>query len=190
MSSDTQVQGEQPKGISGAGWLLALVPLLLLGVVLAYLVVTGGGLRQLSGPPVEQIKIERITLPERGMIEVEVINDGPEPVTIAQVLVDEAYWQHEITPARTIRRLGRATVLIPYPWVREEAHEIVLITELGATFAGEIPVAVQTPSMSLTLFTRFGLVGLYVGIIPIVLGLLWYPFMRRLGGSAMNFIFL
>ena len=30
--------------------------------------------------------------------------------------------------------------------------------------------------------------GLYVGIVPIFLGVLWYPFMRRLSRSAMNFI--
>src|SRR5262249_34366205 len=33
-----------------------------------------------------------------------------------------------------------------------------------------------------------GLVGLYVGIVPIFLGMLWYPFMRRLSRPAMNFI--
>jgi zinc transporter ZupT len=63
-----------------------------------------------------------------------------------------------------------------------------LITELGATFEAEIPVAVESPQASGDLFARFGLVGLYVGIVPIFLGVLWYPFMRRLGGRAMNFI--
>ena len=61
---------------SNLSWLLALVPLLLLGVVMAYLVVTGGGLSELSGPPVEQLKIERITLPEENVIKLEIINDG------------------------------------------------------------------------------------------------------------------
>lgn len=188
MSSEGQVEDKQPQGLSGFSWLLALIPLLLLGVVLAYLVVTGGGLAALAGPPVEQIHIERITLPRAGIIELEIVNDGPQPVTVAQVLVDEAYWAHEIAPGRTLARLDRATIEIPYPWVVDEAHEIVLITELGATFVGEIPVAVQTPQSSAALFTRFGLVGLYVGIIPVGLGMLWYPFMRRLSGRAMSFI--
>ena len=38
------------------------------------------------------------------------------------------------------------------------------------------------------MFVRFGLVGIYVGIVPIALGMLWYPFLRRLGRVAMNFI--
>ena len=77
---------------------------------------------------------------------------------------------------------------IPYPWVAEEAHEVVLVTELGSTFAGEIPVAVMTPRPSLDLFARFGLIGFYVGVIPVLLGTLWYPFLRRLGRRAMDFI--
>lgn len=174
--------------LSGAAWILALVPLVLLGILLAYLVITGGGLTELAGPPVEQLTIQRITLPEPGMIRVEVVNDGPQPVTIPQVLVDEAYWSFTAEPSNTINRLERAVFTIPYPWVAEEAHEVVLITSFGTTFAGEIAVAVQTPQISGGLIAQFGLVGLYVGIVPVFLGMLWYPFMRRLSRSAMNFI--
>lgn len=173
---------------AGMIWTLAFLPVLLLGLVLAYIVVTGGGLTELAGPPVEQITIQRITLPEPGIIQVEVINDGPEPVTIPQVLVDEAYWAFKAEPSTTIPRLGRAIFTIPYPWVPEEAHEVTLITRLGTTFHAEIPVAVLSPEPSLRLFVRFGLVGLYVGIVPVFLGMLWYPFMRHLSRQAMHFI--
>lgn len=176
------------KAISGAGWLLALVPLLLLGVVLAYLVATGGGLTELAGPPVEQVTIQRITLPAPGEIHVEVVNDGPQEVTIPQLLVDDAYWRFSAEPSNTIPRLGRAVFTIPYPWVAEETHAIRLITSLGVTFDAEIAVAVETPAPSLSFFARFGLLGFYVGVIPVLLGMLWYPFMRRLSGQAMDFI--
>jgi zinc transporter ZupT len=109
-------------------------------------------------------------------------------VTIPQVLVDEAYWSFNAEPSTTIPRLGRAVFTIPYPWVAEETHEVVLITSLGATFAGEIAVAVESPQLSTDLFIQFGLVGLYVGVVPVLLGMLWYPFMRRLSTQAMNFI--
>ena len=174
--------------LSGTAWALALVPLVLLGLVLAYVVTTGGGLTELAGPPIEQVTIQRITLPEHGVIQVEVVNDGPQPVTIPQVLVDEAYWAFTAEPSNTIPRLGRAVFTIPYPWVTAEAHEITLITELGATFSAEIPVAVETPAPSATFLAQFGLVGFYVGIVPVFLGMLWYPFMRRLSRQAMNFI--
>jgi zinc transporter, ZIP family len=187
MTAPTTTSSE-PRRLSGAVWALALVPLILLGIVLAYLVATGGGLTELAGPPVEQITVQRIVLPEEGVIQVEVINDGPQEVTIPQVLVDEAYWAFTAEPSNTIPRLGSAVFTIPYPWVAEETHEVVLITSLGTTFAGEIPVAVETPQPSGELFAQFGLVGLYVGIVPIFLGMLWYPFMRRLSDQAMNFI--
>ena len=94
-------------------WLFALVPLLLLGAVLAYIVVTGGGLRELAGPPVESLKIERITLPAPDVIKIEVINDGPQTITVPQVLIDDAFWQFSATPSTTIPRLGRATYTVP-----------------------------------------------------------------------------
>src|SRR5690606_19007941 len=75
----------QPHRLSGAAWGLALVPLVLLGIVLTYLVVTGGGLTELAGPPVEQIAIQRVILPEPGIIQIDVVNDGPQEVTIPQI---------------------------------------------------------------------------------------------------------
>lgn len=179
---------ENPKGMSGAAWLLALVPLVLLGVVLTYLVITNGGLTVLAGPPVEQVVIERITLPEPGIIKVEVVNDGPQTITIPQVAVDDAYYMFDVQPSTTIPRLGTATFTIYYPWVAEEAHHIVLLSSLGSLFEGDVAVAVEAPRLSGQLFIQFGLVGLYVGIVPILLGVLWYPFMRRLSRQAMNFI--
>lgn len=184
----TQTQPTPSARLRGMTWVLVLIPLLLLGVLLAYLVLTGGGLAELAGPPVEQLTIQRITLPEPGIIRVEVINDGPEPVTIPQVLVDDAYWAFTVEPSNTIPRLGRAIFTIPYPWVAEEMHTVRLISSLGLTFDGEIAVAVETPAPNRSLFWRFGLVGLYVGVIPVALGLLWYPWMRRLGRQAMDFI--
>ena len=185
----TESESKSPnRPLNGFGWALALVPLLLLGAVLAYLVVTGGGLKQLAGPPVESLKIERITLPEPGLIKVEVVNDGPQTVTLPQVLVDDAYWQFSAEPSNVLPRLGRATFAIPYPWVEGEAHRVTLITSIGTTFEKEIPVAVPSPKPSRDLFFSYGLVGFYVGIVPIMLGMLWFPWMRRLSRSAMNFV--
>lgn len=169
-------------------WLLLVLPLLLLGAILAFIVMTGAGMGELTGPPVEQLTVERITLPAAGLIEVNVVNDGPEPLTVAQVAVDDAYWSFNAAPSPTIPRLGRATFTIPYPWVSEELHVVKFVTALGMTFEGEIPAAVLSPQPSPQLFVRFGLLGLYVGIVPILLGMLWYPLLRRLGRTAMNFV--
>ncbi len=172
----------------GVTWLLALVPLVLLAAMVAYLFLTGGGLQELVGPPVEQLTFGRVVIAEPGRIEVTVVNDGPETVTIAQVLVDEAYWGFTAEPSATLDRFDRAILRIPYGWIEGEAHFITLITSLGTTFETEIAVAVQNPKPSAILFGRFTLVGLYVGVVPVLLGVLWYPLMRRAGRRGMSFL--
>jgi zinc transporter ZupT len=84
--------------------------------------------------------------------------------------------------------LESATISIPYPWVEGEAHAVGLVSETGVVFEAEIPVAVESPHADRESFSRFALVGLYVGIVPVTLGLLWYPTLRHLGSRGMNFI--
>ena len=139
-------------------------------------------------PPIETLSVQRVVLPAPGLIELEVVNGGPDPITIAQVLVDEAYWQFTMEPAGTLDRLQSATYRIPYPWVEGEAHAIALVSATGVVFETEVPVAIESPQADQESFLRFALVGLYVGIVPVALGLLWYPFLRRLGRNGMNFV--
>jgi len=105
-----ETQEKQARGRTPT-WVIGTVPLLLLGA-LVWVFLTYGplGVFQAAFPPVEELSIQRIVLPEPGVIQLEIINGGPDPVTVAQVLVDEAYWVHTIEPARTIPRLGRATI--------------------------------------------------------------------------------
>jgi zinc transporter ZupT len=168
--------------------LLGLGPLILLIAVLALIVATDGGLGERELPPIETLNVQRVTLPEAGLVEVEVINDGPDDITIAQVLVDDAYWQFTMEPAGTLERLDRATLSIPYPWVQDEAHLIQILTSSGTIFEAEIPVAFESPEADGESVLRFALVGLYVGVIPVALGLLWYPLLTRLGRRGMAFI--
>ncbi len=180
--------GDRRTGFTPQAVLLALLPLLLLAGVLALIVATDAGLGEREVPPIETLNVQRVRLPEPGQIELAVVNDGPDPITIAQVLVDEAYWQHEIAPGRTLEPRESATITIPYPWVQDEAHGIALVSETGVVFDAEIPVAMESPAADQESVLRFGLVGLYVGVVPVALGLLWYPSMRRLGRRGMNFV--
>ena len=131
-------------------------------------------------PPIEDLNFERIRVREDGF-EVTLVNGGPDPVTVAQVLVDDAYWQYQISPSNIIPRLGRASLEIPYPWVENEPHEIVILTNTGVTFSGEVPLATITPTPGLQEFLAYGLLGVYVGIIPVGLGMLFYPALRKMG---------
>lgn len=169
-------------------WLLGLTPLVLLAVF--SVVVLKGGLVDFLGrglPPVEELSFERVTLAP-GVIAVELVNGGPDPVTVAQVMVDEAFRSFTIEPSATIPRLGRATIEIPYPWVQDEAHGITLLTSTGVTFEHEIELATATPVLGARYFLIFGAVGLYVGVIPVLIGLLWFPFLRRLERRWIHFM--
>lgn len=180
---------DRTAGRWGAGVVLwALIPLLLLGALLALLVVTGAGLGARTAPPIEVITIDRVTLPAPDRIVVNVTNGGADTVTIAQVQVDDAYWTFDISPSATIPRLGSATVTIPYRWVRDETHVVRLVSGNGLTFESAVPIATLTPGPSLATFWRYALLGIYVGVIPVGLGLLWYPFLRRLGRSGIQAI--
>ena len=175
--------------VSVTTWIRGLAPLVLLGaLVWAFLSYGPLGIFTAAFPPLEELSIQRIILPATGEIQVEVINGGPDPVTVAQVLVDEAYWSHSVTPSRTIHRLGQATITIHYPWVEGETHEIMLITSSGVTFNGEIAVATLSPKPNITYLGTFTLLGLYVGVIPVGIGLLWFPFLRRIHHRWMDFL--
>lgn len=188
MSEIADSQKAAPQQWGAGRILLALLPLLGLGVVIALIFLTGTGLGTSALPPIEELTIERITLPQPGLIRLEVVNGGPDPVTIAQVMVDDAFWQFSIEPGQTVPRLGRATVEIPYPWVEAEPHAIILVSSTGVTFEGEVPVAVTTPGFDGALLLRYALLGFYVGIVPVGLGLAWYPFLRQIGRVGLNAI--
>ena len=138
-------------------------------------------------PPIENLSIDRIRVVEGGF-EVSVLNSGPHPVRIAQVMVDDAYWQFNWSRPGELPRFGRATVHIPYQWIYAEPHRILLVTNTGLTFEGEVPVATLTPRPGLREFAGYGLLGIYVGVIPVALGLLWYPAMKRMGRKWLGFI--
>ena len=116
-----------------------------------------------------------------------VVNGGPEPVTIAQVVVDDAYWRFSIDRDPTLPRLTRATLELDYPWVEGETHVVRVVTSTGLTFDREVAVATLSPQPNSRYLTTFSLLGLYAGVIPVLLGLLWYPFLRRIDRKWIHF---
>jgi zinc transporter ZupT len=168
-------------------WLRFGLPVALLGV-LALIVAKGGTLTYLrsGAPPVEELTFERVHLGP-GTITADVVNGGPDPVVLAQVIIDEAFWTHTVTPDREIPRLGRARVAIPYPWVAGEPVHVRLVSSNGVTFDHEIAVAIETPVADFKYFLAFTLVGLYVGVLPVVIGILWLPFLRHLDRRWVHF---
>ncbi len=168
-------------------WLAALVPLLLLAALLTLIVRTNPGesLRPAGMPPVERLTVERTVLRTDGIL-LSVLNDGPDEVTIAQVIVDDAYWMFEAEQGTVLKHLGRTRLRIPYPWVEGEAHVVKILTSTGTAFEHEIAVAVRTPETGARYLLTFTLIGLYVGVLPVALGLLWFPLASRLGRTGLD----
>lgn len=166
---------------------LLLIPVILLAAVIALFLYTGGGLDLDSAAPVENLTVERYHL-QRGTIELHVRNTGPEEITIAQVVINAAVMPFSVEPDPTISRLGNAVIHIDYPWTHGEAYAITVFSSNAIAFNVEIPVAFETPQPTSKTFWGFTLIGLYVGVIPIFLGIFWFPALRLLGRRAMTFL--
>ncbi|HET9192771.1 MAG TPA: hypothetical protein VFO21_07825 [Vicinamibacterales bacterium] len=168
---------------------MALVPLAILAALLVVIVRSrpADAVRAANAPPVERLTFQRVTL-EPGAIVATVLNDGPDDITIAQVQVDDAFWTFRTDRGQSLRHLGRTTLTIPYPWVEGDAHVVRVLTSTGTPFEHEIPVAVATPTANGRFLGVFTLIGLYVGVLPVAIGLLWFPVLSRLSSRGMDFL--
>jgi zinc transporter ZupT len=140
-----------------------------------------------GAPPVEKLTFERTVLDSDG-IHVSVRAGGSEPMMIAQVQVDEAFWTFRQDPPGELARMATAWLHIPYPWVVGEKHEIKVLSKTGAAFDKEIEVAVPTPQPHAGHLVPQALLGAFVGIVPVVIGLLFYPVLRGIGRRGLDFV--
>ena len=166
---------------SGAWRLWALVPLLVLIAIVALFAATGSSLTDLLGrtpPPADQFDVRRVEL-EPGEIRVLVTNPQADDLTIATVTVDDAIVPFTVDGDLTLGRLRSATIRIPYDWVPDEPLLIGVTSSSGIQTTHEVAAAVETPKPSPKGFLGFGLVGLLVGVVPVALGMLWLPSLRR-----------
>lgn len=167
-------------------FLAAILPLLVLAGMIYWFATKGTKLIETPAVPVEIIDFERIVLnPEE--IVAYVRNTGPYEVTIAQVTVNEALWEAHVSPSNVLPRLGKAKITLPYHWVEAEPYEVTVITSTGVKFSKGVEIAKETPTPSWKFFAVFALLGVYVGVVPIFLGFLWFPFLQRVGKRWINF---
>jgi ZIP family zinc transporter len=167
-------------------WLAALVPLVILAAAIGLFVALDAPGLDRVGVPVEELTVERSVL-RPGEIELHVRNDGPDPVEVRQVIVNDGFTSFTQSEEK-IGRLGGAEVSIQYPWIEGEAYEVLLLTSTGATIDHAIDVAAETPDADLGFYGLMALIGLYVGVIPVAIGMLWLPWMRTVDMRWMRFL--
>jgi zinc transporter, ZIP family len=168
------------------GWRLwALVPILLLALAVAAVVSQGDRVVDLVGgtpPPADELDVRRVEL-RQGEIRVLVRNPQREDVTIASVTVDDAIVPFSLDGPATLGRLRSSTVVVPYDWVPDEPLSIGVTTSTGIQTVHDVPAAVLTPEPGARGFLGYLLIGLLVGVVPVALGLLWLPSLRRAGSA-------
>ncbi len=181
---ETTIQSQ----MSGKTVLLFGIPIILLaGVIALFLYTNGAGLNVQPAAPVETIQFER-TIMRPGVIEVHVRNTSPQEITLAQVIINDAVWQFNASPSKVIPRMGQAVVTLKYPWTYASAYSIAIFSANAIAFRTEIPVAAITATATSDTLWSFTLIGLYVGVIPVFLGMLWFPALKRLGARALMFL--
>jgi zinc transporter ZupT len=179
---------ERPPVRGARLWLYGLAPLALLGVVLGLFFALGGtGIGKPGGaPPQEELSVERTVL-RPGEIDLQVRNNGLDAVTVAQAIVNDGFVSFT-GGNEPIDHLAAATLVLSYPWIEGEAYEISLLLSTGTTIETSIEAAVETPEATLSFYGLMALLGTYVGIIPVMLGLLWLPFFRAVGWRWFRFL--
>jgi len=160
-------------------WLLGIGPVVLIALLIGlFTLLDAPGLTAPGDRvPEEALAVERIRL-EPGEITLEVRNEGADAVTIAQVNVSDFYAPFSQSRSE-IGPLQKSSITVSYPWVEGDPYEVSLVTSTGGKIVTPIDAAVASNEQGASFFALMALLGVYVGVIPIALGLLWMPFVRR-----------
>ena len=164
---------------------IALIPIAVLASMVAFLLGPAQSFIN-TGSPLPEVTIERIEFHE-GIIVALIRNTGPIDVTVAQADVNDRIHPAAIEPSKELPRLAEAKVIVPFSWNVGEPYEIGVTTSDGTRFSKSVTAAALAPTPSIEQASFFALIGTYVGVIPVMIGLLWYPFIRSLRTSTYRF---
>jgi zinc transporter, ZIP family len=167
-------------------WLAGVAPLAILAVAIAlFALLDAPGLDRI-GVPQERLTVERTAL-KPGEIQLHVRNDGSDPVRVRQVIVNDGFASFTQTHD-DVGRLGGSEIDVRYPWIEGEDYEVRLLTDTGITIDHAVTSATETPGADLGFYGLMALIGLYVGIIPVAIGMLWLPWLRGVDSRWVRFL--
>ena len=162
-----------------------IIPFVFLVILTGYIFGPGSDVLDL-GVPLPEISMELVDFVD-SEIQVTVRNTGPVPVEVVMADINDRIQPSAIEPDRFLERYETALVRIPFEWNEAEPYLIGLTIEDGTRFEKEIEAAAPALKPDLELFGLFAIIGTYVGIIPVMIGLLWLPFIRRISKSKYHF---
>jgi zinc transporter, ZIP family len=164
---------------------IALIPLLVLGGMIVFLFGPGQSFLN-KGIALPEITIERTEFQE-GKIIAYIRNTGPEEIEIAQADINDRIIPAAIEPSKTLSRLAEAKVIVPFSWTPGVPYEVGVTTSDGTRFSKSVDAAALAPVPNIEQASYFAIIGVYVGVIPVLIGLLWFPFIKRLSTNKYNF---
>ncbi|MDQ3084767.1 MAG: ZIP family metal transporter, partial [Thermoproteota archaeon] len=139
-----------------------------------------------TGVPLPEVTIEKVEFHENQVVAF-IRNTGPEQVTISQADINDRIQSAAIEPSQVLPRLSEAKVIIPFFWNTAEPYEVGITTSDGTRFSKIIDAAAPAPVPNINQFAVFAMVGVFVGVIPVLIGLVWYPFLRKITRNQYNF---
>ncbi|MFB5599579.1 MAG: ZIP family metal transporter [Nitrososphaeraceae archaeon] len=166
--------------------IFGIIPFLALAGMISFLLSPAGQNLISSGIPLPEITFEKIEFQD-DIIVAYIRNTGPLEVTISQADVNDRIHSAAIEPSNVLSRLSTAKVIIPFSWNPAEPYEIGITVDDGTRFSKLAEAAAPAPTPNFEKVSLFAIIGTYVGIIPVMIGMLWFPFIRRLKVGTYKF---
>ena len=165
--------------------LSGLIPFAFVILMVSFIFGPGSAMLEL-GIPLPEISIEKVIFID-SEIQAVVRNTGPIPVTIVMADVNDRIQPAAVEPDGTLQRFETATVRIPYEWNVSEPYAIGITLDDGLRFEKIIESATYEISFTTDNALLFAVIGIYVGVIPVMIGLLWYPFIQKIKKQSFHF---
>lgn len=162
-----------------------IIPFIFIILMMVYVFGPGSNLLDI-GISLPEITIEKVEFVD-SEIHAVIRNTGPIPVTVAMADINDRIQPAAIEPDKSLERFETALVRIPFEWNRGEPYKIGITTDDGIRFEKNIEAATPRLEANSELTIFFTIIGTYVGIIPVMIGLLWLPFIRRLSKNKYHF---
>ncbi|MGH9913387.1 MAG: ZIP family metal transporter, partial [Nitrososphaeraceae archaeon] len=166
--------------------ILAFVPIVVLATMIIFLLSPYGQSLINTGIPLPQVTIEKVEFHDNQILAY-VRNTGPLEIVVSQADVNDRIQSAAIEPSSIIPRLAEAKVMIPFPWIPGTPYEIGITTSDGTRFSKSVEAAALAPSPDANQALLFTSLGVYVGVIPVMIGLMWYPYIRRISVGKYSF---
>lgn len=162
-----------------------IIPFALLILLVMYIFGPGSELLDL-GVALPEVTIEKVDFVDHE-IRATVRNTGPIPVEVTMADINDRIQPAAVEPDRFLERYETALVRIPFEWNEAQPYIIGITIEDGTRFEKEIEAAAPVLEPSLELAGFFAIIGTYVGIIPVMIGLLWLPFIKKISKNKYHF---